>query len=149
MHSRRKGKSGSRKPLTLSRPTWLRFGDKEVELLVTKLAKEGRNSALIGTVLRDSYGIPSVKLVTHKSVTQITSEKKLAGAFPDDMMSLMKRSIKIRKHLEHNKHDNTALRGLQLTESKILRISKYYKNVGRVTSTWKYNPDEISLLATE
>src|SRR3989344_1313016 len=110
MHSRARGKSGSRKPLTPTKPTWLRYTDKEVELLVTKLAKEGRSSAFIGTVLRDSYGIPSVKLLTNKPITQIIEEKKLTGQFPDDIMSLLKRTVTIRKHLKQNKHDNTALR---------------------------------------
>lgn len=149
MHSRKKGTSGSSKPLDQAKPTWLSHSGKEVELLVSKLAKEGHDAAYIGTVLRDSYGIPSVKLITDKTITQILDEKKLTGQFPDDMMSLLKRSVKIRKHLDENRHDKTAVRGLQLTESKILRLAKYYKGAGRLKSDWKYNPAEISLLATE
>ena len=149
MHSRKKGKSGSSRPLETSKPAWLSYSGKEVELLVSKFAKEGHDAAYIGTVLRDSYGIPSVKLITGKSLSDIIAEKKLAKPFPDDMMSLLKRSVKIRKHLGENKHDMTAVRGLRLTESKILRLAKYYKGAGKLAADWKYNPEEISLLATE
>ncbi|MBD3318798.1 30S ribosomal protein S15 [Candidatus Woesearchaeota archaeon] len=149
MHSRRKGKSTSSSPLQPTKPTWLSYSAKEVELLVTKLAKEGKNAAIIGTILRDSYGIPSVHLLTNKKITTLLEEKKLQGQFPDDMMSLLRRSVQIRKHLERNKHDKTALRGLQLTESKILRLAKYYKNTKKLATDWKYNPQEISLLASD
>jgi len=146
MHSRDKGRSKSHKPLQTTKPTWLRYSEKEVELLVTKLAKEGHSAAMIGTILRDSYGIPSVKLITKKQISALLEEKKLSQPFPEDMMNLMRRSVLIRKHLEKNKHDKTAVRGLQLTESKIMRLSKYYKGTKKVAPDWKYSPKEISLL---
>ena len=149
MHSRDKGKSKSHKPLNPEKPSWLRYSEKEVELLVTKLAKEGHSAAKLGLILRDSYGIPSVQVVTGKKIAQILKEKELTQPFPEDMMCLLKRSVKIRKHLEDNKHDNTALRGLQLTESKALRLAKYYKKNGKLDEKWKLDPKEISLLATD
>ena len=62
-YSRKHGKSGSKKPLKKTLPVWLRYKPNEVELLITKLSKEGKNSSEIGVVLRDTYGIPDVRLL--------------------------------------------------------------------------------------
>ena len=47
--------------------------------------------------------------------------------------------------MEKNHKDNTALRGIQLTESKIKRLIKYYKKSGRLPEDWKYEPEKIKL----
>jgi len=147
MHSRARGRSGSRKPGKRTKPSWMRYKPKEIELLVTKLAKEGKTSSYIGLVLRDSYGVPDVKAATGKKIIELLAEKGIAPNIPDDLLSLMKRSIIIRKHLEKNKQDMPALRGLQLTESKIKRLVKYYKRMGKLAIDWKYDADSIKLLA--
>ena len=123
-YSGKKGKSGSKKPMDMAKPSWMSYKPNEVELLVMKLAKEGKPASMIGLVLRDSYGIPDVRTITGKSITKILSEKNVLPKIPDDLMSLIKRSISIRKHMEENRQDKTALRGLQLTESKIKRLVK-------------------------
>jgi len=149
MHSRDKGKSRSRKALNSEKPTWVQHGSKEVEMLVSKLGKEGKTGALIGLHLRDSYGVPSVKQLTKRRIGAILKEKKLTQVFPDDMMNLMKRAVHLRKHQETNHHDMTAKRGLQLTESKILRLAKYYKKKGMIKADWKYSPEELKLIVSE
>jgi small subunit ribosomal protein S15 len=145
MHSRKKGKSGPKKPLKPSKPTWLRYKPKEIEMLVVKLAKEGKTGSEIGLVLRDTYGVPDVKSLAEKSVSQILEEKKLTPELPDDLIALMKKSIAVRKHMEANKKDEAAHRGLNLTESKIRRIIKYYKRVGRIAVDWKYDPAKLKM----
>ena len=127
MHSRKKGKSGSKKPIKKSVPVWSRYKSNEVELLITKLAKEEKSGSQIGMILRDSYGIPDIKSVTKKKIGRILKEKDLVKDIPEDLMALIKKVFLIRKHMEENKHDYTGLRGLQLTESKIKRLTKYYK----------------------
>lgn len=145
MHSRARGNSGSKKPLKAGSPTWSRYKTKEIELLVGKLAKEGKSSSVIGSILRDSYGIPSVKLLTGKRLQEILADKKLTPKLPEDLMSLMKRSVLIRKHIETNKQDMTAVRGLQFTESKIKRLSKYYKETDKIPADWKYDPSAVKI----
>lgn len=145
MHSRKKGQSGSTRPLDARKPTWIRYKPKEIELLIVKLAKEGKTASEIGLVLRDSYGVPDVKRLTEKSVTQIMNEKKIAPEVPEDLFALMERSVIIRTHLENNKQDMTALRGLQLTEAKINRLAKYYKLKGKLALDWKYDPARVRL----
>ena len=54
--------------------------------------------------------------------------------------------ILISKHLENNKKDVPAKRGLELTESKIHRLSKYYKKIGRIPKDWKYDRSKAKLL---
>jgi len=145
MHSRKKGKSGSTHPVKSVEHSWIRYKTKEIELLIVKLAKDGKTPSKIGTYLRDVYGVPDVKTVTKKSITEILSEKNLSSKIPEDLMALVKKAIIIRKHLEENHKDNTANRGLQLTESKIGRLVKYYKKNNKLDKDWKYDPKNISL----
>ena len=146
MYSRKKGKSGSKRPVKKTVPSWVRYKAKEVDLLVAKLAKEGYSSSQIGVHLRDTYGIPSVKALTKRSVTQILGEKKLSPELPDDLQALLRRYVYLGKHLENNAQDKVAKRGLQLVESKIKRLAGYYKGTGRLPADWKYDPKKIRLL---
>lgn len=145
MHSRKKGNAGSKRPLRPTKPTWQRYKQKEIELLIAKLLKEGKSMSETGIILRDSYGIPDVRQATEKSIGEIAIEKKLVKELPEDMLSLMKRFIQIRNHLELHKQDMPALRGLQLTESKIKRLVKYYKRLGKISVDWKFNPDQVKI----
>jgi len=147
MYSRKRGRSSSKKPLEKSKQSWLTHKAKEVEMLVVKLAKDGKPASMIGLILRDSYGVPDVKTIAGKSITQILKEKDLSPKIPEDIMSLIKRSIALRKHREENKQDMTSLRGLQLTESKINRLVKYYKKVKKIPVDWKYDVKSVKLYA--
>lgn len=147
MYSRNKGKAGSHKPSNPSTPSWVRYKEKEVELLITKLAKEGKSSSQIGTILRDTYGIPNAKLITKKKIMAILNEKKLSSEIPEDLLSLIRRSIAINKHIGVNKKDQTAKRGLILTESKIRSLIRYYKKSGKLASEWKYDPKRAGMFA--
>jgi len=95
--------------------------------------------------LRDMYGIPDAKMILKKSITEVLAEKKLGPEIPEDLLSLIKRAVVVKKHLEENRKDNTAKRGLQLTEAKIKRLTIYYKGAGKVSHDWKYDPEKASL----
>jgi small subunit ribosomal protein S15 len=145
MYSRKKGKASSKKPLRKIAPSWVRYGSKEIEMLIMKLAKEGNGPSKIGLILRDSYGIPLSKQITGKKITKILKEKNISPKLPEDLLALIKRSIAIRKHLEKNNKDETAKRGLTLTENKIKALAKYYKKIKRLSVDWKYEPKKIRL----
>ncbi len=145
MHSRGRGRSGSKRPAKKTIPAWIRHTPKEIEVLVAKLAKEGKSPSQIGLALRDVYGIPIAYRAIGKKLTKILEEKKLLGKLPEDLMALIKKSISIKKHLEGNSGDESARRGLLLTESKIKRLVKYYKRTGKLSEDWKYEPDRIRL----
>ncbi|MEA3430277.1 MAG: 30S ribosomal protein S15 [Nanoarchaeota archaeon] len=145
MHSRDRGKSGSTKPVKKQVPTWVRYKPKEVELLIVKLSKEGNTPSQVGMVLRDTYGIPDIKSLMKKKISRVLDEKKLLKDIPEDLMALMKKAIAVRKHLDENKQDKSAKHGMQLTDSKINRLAKYYKKTGKLPADWKYNPKRLRL----
>ena len=147
MHSRNRGKHGSKKPAKKTAPSWIRYKGKEVELLISKLAKDGKTNSQIGILLRDTYGIPNVFALCGKSVSAILKDKKLTPEMPEDLTAMFKRYAAIKKHMDTNKHDETAIRGLRLAESKINRLVKYYKRSGRVPETWKFEADRMGFFA--
>ena len=111
-----------------------------------KIRKEGKSTALIGTILRDSYGVPSVKAVTGKKITKILNEKEVSPKLPEDLINLIKRVLALTTHLTKNKKDMDAKRGLQLTESKIRRLVKYYKSIRRLPKDWTYSREQAKFL---
>ncbi len=146
MHSRKRGKSGSTKPIRKIVPSWVKYKPEEVEKLVVKLGKEGKKTSEIGIILRDSYGIPCVKTVTNKKITKILIDNKIERKIPEDLYNLIEKAVDILKHLEKNKQDKVGKRGLQLTESKIKRLTKYYKNKKKLSKDWKYSRENAELL---
>lgn len=146
MYGKSKGKSGSKKPYRTTPPEWVAFNRDEVEELVVKLAREGKNASTIGIILRDQHGIPDVKLITGKSITKILERHKLAPEIPEDLFFLMKKAVKISEHIEKNKKDMVAKRGLQLTEARIRRLADYYKEKGKLPENWKYSLNTARLL---
>ncbi|MBI2667812.1 30S ribosomal protein S15 [Candidatus Woesearchaeota archaeon] len=143
VYSRKKGKSGSKKPAKKVKPSWLNYTPKEIEQLVIKLAKTGTSPSRIGIILRDSYGIPSVRSITNKKILGILNENKLNPEIPEDLNSLIKRESKILKHTEINKKDEVSKRGLIITNSKIRRLIKYYKREGTLPDEWTYERGKI------
>jgi len=143
--SKEKGRSGSKRPPELKKPDWVDASPEQVESLVVSLYRKGYPPSMIGLILRDQYGIPLVKAVTGKSILQILRERGLAPEVPEDLMNLIRKAIKIRKHLEEHPKDYHSKRGLQLVESKIHRLAKYYKREGGLPPDWKYEPEKIAL----
>lgn len=146
IYSRKKGKAGSTRPTARKTPSWQTYKAKEVEELIVKLAKEGKTPSQIGMTLRDSYGVPDVKATLKKQVLQILKEKNIAGKLPEDLTALLRRVVALLKHIERNHKDETARRGLVITESKIGRIVKYYKKSKVLPETWNYSRENVQLL---
>ena len=146
MYARKRGKSGSKKPIRSLQSSWVTYDADEVEELIIKYAKEGKSASMIGIILRDQFGIPSVRDITGKKITQILKENNLAGEVPEDLFNLIRKAVNLQKHLSNHPKDKHNRRGLQLIESKILRLSKYYKRRGVLPPDWKYDPEKIKLL---
>jgi len=145
MYSRKKGKSGSRKPLNKN-AGWIKYKKEEIEEIILKLARKGIGSAEIGMILRDQYGIPSTKLVSKNKIAKIMKKNKVYPELPEDMFNLLKRAVALRAHLTKNRKDYTSRRGLELTESKIRRLVKYYKRKKTLPHDWKYDAEKAKLL---
>ncbi len=140
-----KGRSHSTRPVSKRPPTWCRYTAEEVEALVIKLAKEGHSSSRIGTILRDQYGIPLVKPIMGKTVTQILKDAELAPSLPEDLENLLKKASRLYVHLEKNRKDQPNKRALQLIESRIYKLSRYYRREGVLPPDWKYKAKTASI----
>jgi small subunit ribosomal protein S15 len=118
----------------------------EVQKVVVELRNSGLSSSQIGIVLRDTYGIPDVKLVTKKSLTEVLRDGGVAPELPEDLFNLITKALNLRDHLEENKKDLHNKRALQLTESKIRRLVNYYKSRAVLPNEWSYRLDTVEML---
>ncbi|MCD6371568.1 MAG: 30S ribosomal protein S15 [Candidatus Aenigmarchaeota archaeon] len=146
MYSKKKGRSGSKKPPVRIVPEWLKIKKEEIEKVVIGLAKKGYTSAQIGTILRDQYGIPDVRVITGKKITQIMKENDVYPKFPEDLMSLFKKAVNLYEHLKKHKSDKHSKRGYQLLESKIRRLIKYYQRKKRIPKDFKFDIEKVKLI---
>ena len=146
MHSPGRGKRGSTKPMVDSAPEWSNTDEKEVTELILSLASDGHSTAAIGTILRDQHAVPDVRLVLGKRIGQVLAENEITSKYPEDMMSLMRRALRLIDHLESNRKDRHNARQLELTESKIRRLATYYKSEGQLDSEWAYKRDQLRLM---
>lgn len=124
----------------------LKYSKEEIEKLILNLAGEGYLPSKIGLILRDSYGIPSVKKIIGKSITKVLRENAIKYEIPEDLLNLMKRAVRLREHLDIHKKDKHSKRGLILIESKIKSLEKYYKRVGLLPKDWKYDIETAKLI---
>jgi len=148
MHARKRGKSESTRPPASVPLDWVPLSKDEIEDIIVRLGKRGVPPSQIGMILRDVYGVPLVRRILGKKITQVLAERGAAPEIPEDLAALIKRALRIRKHLEVHRKDLHSRRGLQLVESKIHRLVKYYKRVGKLPPDWKYDPKRAELLAS-
>ena len=149
MHSRRGGKSKSKKPDREGTPEWVTYGKQEVEELILKLSKEGNAPSKIGLLLRDQYGIPDVRPIMGMKLTQVLEKNEVRPKLPEDLQSLINKSVALMTHLEKHTRDNHNKRGLHLMESKIRRLTKYYIRSGKLPEDWRYDSEKARLLASK
>ncbi|KAF5700406.1 pre-mRNA splicing factor [Fusarium globosum] len=146
LHSKGKGISASALPYSRSAPAWLKTTPEQVVEQIAKLARKGATPSQIGVVLRDSHGIAQVKLVTGNRILRILKSNGLAPELPEDLYMLIKKAVAVRKHLERNRKDKDSKFRLILIESRIHRLARYYKTVGVLPPTWKYESATASTI---
>ncbi|MEM1514191.1 MAG: 30S ribosomal protein S15 [Candidatus Thermoplasmatota archaeon] len=138
MHARRKGKSGSKRPMERIHPEWS-LRPNEIEELIVKMAEEGKEASTIGLILRDVYGVPDVKAALGKRITDVLEEHKILPPIPEDLANLLAKRESLKKHLQEHKKDLHNLRRMHLIEAKINRLVNYYKREGRIPADWTYS----------
>ncbi|KAL7792974.1 ribosomal S13/S15 N-terminal domain-containing protein [Trichoderma ceciliae] len=171
LHSNGKGISSSAIPYSRAAPSWLKTTPEQVVDQICKLAKKGATPSQIGVVLRDSHGITQVKVVTGNRILRILKSSGLAPDIPEDLYMLIKKvrfmrfvekiphswsaavlivnqrqAVAVRKHLERNRKDKDSKFRLILIESRIHRLARYYKTVGVLPPTWKYESATASTI---
>ena len=57
-------------------------------------------------------------------------------------------AVAVRKHLERNRKDKDSKFRMILIESRIHRLARYYKTVGVLPPTWKYESATASTLVS-
>lgn len=131
MHTRRRGSSGSDRPVADEPPEWSDVDVGDVEDRVVELAEQGYSPSQIGLKLRDEgvtgTPVPDVKLVTDKKVTEILEENDAGSDLPEDLENLMERAVRLREHVDENPQDKQNKRALQNTEAKVRRLVNYYR----------------------
>ena len=116
--------------------------------LIVKYAKKGFTESQIGVILRDRYGIPQVRYLTGKKIQRILKKKGCAPKIPEDLYHLIKKAVAMRKHLEKNRNDISSKFKLNLKESRIHRITRYYRKTGKVAPNFKYVSNKASTLVS-
>ncbi|RMY53291.1 hypothetical protein D0863_13997 [Hortaea werneckii] len=171
LHSKGKGIADSAIPYSRTPPAWLKTTPDQVVDQICKLARKGVTPSQIGVVLRDSHGVAQVKIVTGNKILRILKGNGLAPEIPEDLYMLIKKAsylnfalsnlkrwsnsiltrltlqaVAVRKHLERNRKDKDSKFRMILIESRIHRLSRYYKKVGALPPTWKYESATASTL---
>jgi len=146
MHTRRRGKSSSVRPFRKEVPAWSNTDVQSIEKIIVDLQKEGTSMAKIGLILRDRYGVPDVKLLTGKRIGEILESQGVKADLPEDLRNLIVKALGLRKHMAENTKDLHNKRQLQLTESKIRRLVKYYVSSGKLPQGWSYKPEDAEIL---
>ena len=146
MHAPGKGISQSALPYRRSVPSWLKLTADDVKEQIKKLGKKGMTPSQIGIILRDSHGIAQVRFVNGNKILRIMKAVGLKPDIPEDLYFLIKKAVSIRKHLERNRKDIDSKFRLILIESRIHRLSRYYKIKSVLPPNWKYESSTASAL---
>lgn len=114
--------SKTKKSDKIEKPVWLKYTEEEVKAIVLKLADKGLTAEKIGLVLRDQYGIPSVKIYNLK-IGKILKEK-----FQEPTELNLKNKLQnIISHYQKNQQDKGAERSLTITKAKLKKREDYSK----------------------
>ena len=140
-----RGGSRSTRPVSKRPPNWVLYQPDEVQALIINLAREGKTQSQIGNILRDVHGVPLVKPIVGHGIRKVLEEAGLAPQIPEDLFNLMVAATRIRRHLERNSKDFNNRRGLQLTESNIYRLTRFYKKRGVLPRDWNYRQEIVNV----
>jgi len=136
-HAHTHGKSHTIRPTSKNAPTWT-IANEEIVSKIVDFGKDGFTASEIGLRLRDEFAVPLVKPIIGKTITQIMEENAIQRSMPEDLERLLRKALGLQKHLNIHNSDKRNVRSLELIESKIHRLSRYYKKTGKVNQSWKY-----------
>jgi len=128
-------------------PDWSALNPREVESRAVELAKSGKSTSEIGLILRDQYAVPDIRIATGKRLTKVLEENEVKQEIPEDLRNLINRASQLKKHLDEHKKDFKNKRGLQILESKIRGLEKYYRSQDRLPKEWKYTTQQAKLMS--
>ncbi len=146
LHSKKKGKSGTKRPKTNEVPEWVKMTKEEIQEIIVKSAREGAPASKIGLMLRDKYGVANVSAILGMSILAFMNKEQVAGEYPEDLLNLIRKAVRMNEHLKGTRNDTSNDVKLMHVESKIQRLVKYYVNKGRLPQNWKYEREKAALI---
>ena len=145
IHSGHRGRAASHRPYPAVLPSWVPLDTDEVVEEALKLVKGGASVAQAGMALRDSFGVPSTRLLTGKKLTPVLRERGVAPQLPEDLAALLRRVVHLQQHLEKHPADLSNRRGLTLIEARIRRLARYYRQRKVLPADWHYTAATAAL----
>ena len=137
IHAHTHGKSHSTRPISYTAPSWINQKS-ELSTIIVQLSNDGLSPSEIGVRMRDEYGVPLIKPILGKRISQLLEENNSSQEMPEDLNQLVQKALALQKHLKVHNTDKRNIRSLELIEAKIHRLSKYYKRKGKIPKNWKY-----------
>jgi small subunit ribosomal protein S15 len=147
LHSRKKGKSGTKRPKSRVVPEWVGVDKAGLRETIVKMAKEGVPPAKIGLHLRDQMGVANLRGVLGMPLAAFLKQEKASPEYPEDLLALIRKAARMRFHLKASAKDVHNKSKLLHVESKISRLVKYYSSRGRLPKGWRYDQEQAALLA--
>ena len=152
MHTRRRGTSGSDRPVTDEAPEWSDVEPEEIEERIVELADAGHDPSVIGMKLRDEgvrgTPIPNVKLATGRKIGEILEDHGSGERLPEDLRKLLERAVRLHEHIQEHPQDSQNKRSLQNTEAKLRRLIEYYRG-DVIEADFRYSITEAERLMEE
>ncbi|MER5175020.1 MAG: 30S ribosomal protein S15 [Candidatus Nitrosocosmicus sp.] len=136
-HAHTHGKSHTNRPTSKNAPSWT-IANQEIISKIVDFGKDGLTASEIGLRLRDEFAVPLVKPILGKTITQILEENNITKTMPEDLERLVRKALGLQKHLSNHNSDKRNVRALELIESKVHRLSRYYKKNEKIPQNWKY-----------
>ncbi|MFH1785747.1 MAG: 30S ribosomal protein S15 [Candidatus Micrarchaeota archaeon] len=146
LHSKKKGKSGTKRPKGNTAPSWTTLKPAEIKEHILKMAREGVPPAKIGIILRDHYSVANLRAQLGMTLKAFLKKEDALGEYPEDLLNLIKKAVRMANHIKSTKNDTSNNVKLVHVESKIQRLAKYYLSKGMLPSGWKYNRETAALL---
>lgn len=94
-----KGISSTVTPFKRRCPKWVSHTPKTIVDLIVTMAKKGMSPSQIGVLIRDKEAVPSIKLLTGQKIVRLLKKNGCAPEMPEDIYSLIKKAVNIRRHL--------------------------------------------------
>ncbi|MFH1520535.1 MAG: 30S ribosomal protein S15 [Candidatus Micrarchaeota archaeon] len=146
LHSKKKGKSGTKRPKDNVAPSWSTMKPAELKEYILKMAREGVPPAKIGILLRDQYAVANLRVQLGMSLRAFLKKEDALGEYPEDILNLIKKAVRMASHIKSTKNDVHNNVKLGHVESKINRLAKYYISKGSLPTGWRYNREKAALL---
>ncbi len=127
-------------------PHWLTYTPQEVEKIIINKYNQGLTKSKIGLLLRDQYGIPSIRELTKKNIGKILKENGIKEELPEDLVALYRKAVKLYMHLQKEKKDKKSIRSYVVLENRIKRLINYYKENKVLPANYQYSIENARLV---